>query len=363
MSMPDGRDRDYAELIVEGCLRVEPGWQVLVGGNPQARPLLEEVCGAVARRGAHALLRISFEGFVAQSLSWVTNASMELLSRPAALFVHELETADALLFVSAPDNTRSSSVVAPERTGALQAAYRPANARMMNHDVPWVACQYPTAALAQEAGLATTEFAELLYRAVLLDWAAEGERMRGIAAHFDAASEVRVVGAGTDLTLSIAGRSMRVDALGANLPGGEFFGCPIEDSAEGEISFADFPAVYRGREVTGIRLRFEGGRIVDASADSNEDYLIELLDIDDGARRLGELGLGCNPGIARYMKNTLFDEKMAGTIHLALGNSYTDLGGVNQSAIHWDLVKDMRLPGSRLELDGRIVQQDGAWRV
>ena len=102
---------------------------------------------------------------------------------------------------------------------------------------------------------------------------------------------------------------------------------------------------------------------MDASADTNEDYLIEMLDIDEGARRLGELGIGCNPGITRYMKNTLFDEKMAGTIHLALGNSYTDLGGVNQSAIHWDLVKDLRLPGSRLELDGVVVQQDGAWLV
>ena len=229
----------------------------------------------------------------------------------------------------------------------------------MNHDIPWVACQYPTAALAQEAGLGSEDFAELLYGAVLRDWAAEGERMRGIAAHFDAASEVRIVGEGTDLRLSLAGRSVKVDALGANLPGGEFFGCPIEDSAEGEISFGDFPAVYRGREITGIRLRFAGGRVVDASADANEAYLIETLDTDEGARRLGELGIGCNPGITRYMKNTLFDEKMDGTVHLALGNSYTDLGGVNRSAIHWDLVKDLRLPGSRIELDGVVVQQRG----
>ena len=156
---------------------------------------------------------------------------------------------------------------------------------------------------------------------------------------------------------------MKVDALGSNLPGGEFFGCPIEDSAEGEISFAEFPAVYRGREITGIRLVFAGGRVVDASAATNEAFLIETLDTDEGARRLGELGVGCNPGITRYMKNTLFDEKMDGTVHLAVGNSYTDLGGVNQSAIHWDLVKDLRLPGSRIELDGVVVQREGAWLV
>jgi aminopeptidase len=361
--MADSRDREYAELIVNGCLGVQAGWQVLVGGNPQARPLLEEVCGAVARRGAYALLRVSFESFLAQSLNWVAGAPLELLTQPAALVVHELETVDALLYVSAPDNTRAGASIPSERIGALQAAYRPASSRMMNHDIPWVACQYPTAALAQEAGLGSEEFSDLLYRAVLLDWAAEGERMRGIAAHFDAAAEVRIVGEGTDLGLSLEGRSMRVDALGANLPGGEFFGCPLEDSAEGEISFGDFPAVYRGREITGIRLSFAAGRVVDASAETNEAYLIETLDTDEGSRRLGEVGIGCNPGITRYMRNTLFDEKMNGTVHLALGNSYTDLGGVNESAIHWDLVKDLRPQGSRIELDGVVVQRDGGWLV
>ena len=361
--MADPRDREYAQLIVDGCLGVQPGWQVYVGGNPLARPLLEEVCGAVGRRGAYALLRVSFEGFAAQSLSWVAHAPVELLGQPAELTVHELANVDAILFVSAPDNTRASAAIDVARIGALQAGHRPTVSRMMNHDIPWVACQYPTDALAQEAGLGTEDFSEVLYGSVLLDWAAEGERMRGIGAHFDAATEVRIVASGTDLRLSLEGRSMRVDALGANLPGGEFFGCPIEDSAEGVISFGEFPAVYRGREVAGIRLAFSGGRVVDAAAETNEAYLIETLDIDDGARRLGELGIGCNPGITRYMKNTLFDEKMNGTVHLALGNSYTDLGGSNTSAIHWDLVKDLRLPGARIELDGVVVQREGAWLV
>lgn len=217
--MPDPRDRQYAELIVDGCLRVQPGWQVYVGGNPLARPLLEEVCAALARRGAYALLRVSFEGFAAQSLSWLANAPLELVAKPAGLTIHELENVDALLFVSAPDNTRAAAAIDSERMGALQAAHRPAMRRMMNHDVPWVGCQYPTAALAQEAGLGTHDFTELLYGAVLLDWAAEGERMRAVSARFDTASEVRIVGDGTDLRLSLEGRAMRVDALGANLPG------------------------------------------------------------------------------------------------------------------------------------------------
>ncbi len=361
--MADERDRAYAELIVDGCLGVQPGWQVLVGGNPQARPLLEELCAALARRGAHALLRVSFEGFLISAPTWLAEAPLELVETPAALFVHEVETCDAIVFVQAPDNTRAIAGIDAARIGALQAAYRPAMGRMMNHTVPWLACQYPTAALAQEAGISTEAFADMLYGAVLLDWKAEEERMRRIASRFDEASEVRIVGAGTDLRLSLEGRTMRVDALGANLPGGEFFGSPLETSAEGEITFAEFPAVYRGREMTGIHLRFEGGSVVDASAVSNEEALLELLDIDEGARRLGELGVGCNPGITRYMKNTLFDEKMDGTVHLALGNSYTDLGGDNHSAIHWDIVKDLRPAGSRIELDGVTVQQDGAWLV
>ena len=156
---------------------------------------------------------------------------------------------------------------------------------------------------------------------------------------------------------------MKVDAGGANIPGGEFFGCPVEDSAEGTIAFTEFPAVYQGREYTGIRLRFEGGRVVDASADTNEADLIDVLDGDEGARRLGELGIGCNPGITRYMRNTLFDEKIDGTVHLALGNGLPDLGGTNVSRIHWDIVKDLRLPGTRIELDGVVVQEDGRWLI
>ena len=179
--------------------------------------------------------------------------------------------------------------------------------------------------------MATDEFADFLYRACLRDWDAERERMQRYADRFDAASEVRIVGAGTDLTLSIAGRSMMVDAGGANIPGGEFFGCPVEDSAEGTIAFTEFPAVYVGREMNGIRLRFERGRVVDASAETNEAFLLETLDSDEGARRLGELGIGCNPGITRYMRNTLFDEKIDGTVHLALGNGLSPISAASTS--------------------------------
>ncbi|MGL6279648.1 MAG: aminopeptidase [Gaiella sp.] len=360
--MADPRDDAYAELIVR-CLRIEPGWQVWVGGNLRAAPLLERVSALVGERGAYALTRLSLEGSVTASPAWLQSAPLELLARPAPLVERELREVDALLFVQAPENTRTASAIDAQRLAAVRAAYRTALERVTNHDIPWMACQYPTPALAQDAGLATEAFADLLYDAVLQDWEALGEIMRRRAARFDAAREVRIVGAGTDLTLSLEGRSMRVDALGANLPGGEFFGCPVEDSAEGVIHFSEFPAVYGGREVTGARLRFEAGVVVDASADGNEAFLLETLDSDPGARRLGELGIGCNPGITRFMRNTLFDEKIDGTVHVALGQSYTDLGGTNESRIHWDLVKDLRSPSSRIELDGEAVQRDGVWAL
>ena len=144
------------------------------------------------------------------------------------------------------------------------------------------------------------------------------------------------------------------------MPGGEFFGCPVEDATEGVISFSEFPAVYQGREVKGIRLSFECGLVVDASAESNEEFLLAVLDTDEGSRRVGELGIGCNPGITRYMRNTLFDEKIDGTVHVALGNGMPNLGSTNVSTLHWDIVKDLR-SGGRILLDGEVVQENGAW--
>ena len=145
-----------------------------------------------------------------------------------------------------------------------------------------------------------------------------------------------------------------------NMPGGELFGCPVEDSAEGTIAFTEFPQAWGGRRLRGIRLRFAGGRVVEASAEAEPEFLAEVLDTDAGARRIGELGIGCNPGITRYMGNVYFDEKIDGSVHIALGAGFADMGGTNESAIHWDLVKDLR-EGGRIELDGAVVQEDGRW--
>ena len=361
--MKDERLARYADLLVGTCVGVQPGWQVLVIATPPSRPLIEEVMKEIGRRGAYAVLQVTFGGiYAAGDRAWLQEAPRELIERPSSLQEALINTCDAIVVVDSPENTRDLSAIDPDRLNALRAAYRPALQRVLSHEVPWVGCQFPTPGLAQEAGMATEEFADFLYGACLLDWKAEGERMQRYADRFDAADEVRIVGDRTDLTLSLSGRTMEVDAGGANMPGGEFFGCPVEDSAEGEIVFAEFPAVMLGRELNGVRLRFEGGKVVDASADTNEEFLVELLDSDEGARRLGELGIGCNPGITRYMKNTLFDEKIDCTIHIALGNGFPNLGGKNESNLHWDIVKDLR-NGGRIYLDGELVQEDGRWLI
>jgi aminopeptidase len=354
----DERVEAYAALLVEECIDVQPGWQVLLVSSPLARPLIEAVTRRIARRGAYVLPRLSLNGSL--NLPWLLEAPEELLSSPPPIDVHAYENADGLIAIEAPVNTREASAVPPERLALHQAGLRPHMERMFTYELKWVGCQYPTPALAQDAGMSVAEFADFLYGACLLDWDAERLRMSRHAAAFDEADEVRIVGDGTDLTLSLAGRPAEVDAGGANMPGGEFFFSPVEDSAEGTIAFTEYPGVYEGREVSGIRLRFDGGRVVDASAESNESYLLEVLDRDDGARRLGELGIGCNPGITRHMKNVLFDEKIDGTVHLALGNGLPEVGGKNVSQIHWDIVKDLRRDG-RLELDGKVVQEAGLW--
>ncbi len=360
--MGDPRVERYAALLVDDCLHVEPGWQVLVWGYPQARPLLEAVLRKLGRRGAYPLLRLTFGGGLVYHRDWLREAPFDTIATAAPIDLYALDHCDALLAVAAPENTRDGSDIAPERTSAVHAAYRRSTERVNAADFPWVMCWYPTPALAQDAGMPLTAFEDFLYGSVLLDWGAEHARLSRYAALFDAADEVRIVGEDTDLRLSLAGRRMEVDAGTGNMPGGEFFGCPVEDSAEGTIAFTEFPQLRDGRQLRGVRLQFSGGRVVDASAEAGEDFLIQTLDTDEGARRIGELGIGCNPGITQYMGNVYFDEKIDGSVHLALGFGFADLGGTNDSAVHWDLVKDLRGHG-RIELDGRVVQEHGRWNV
>jgi aminopeptidase len=354
----DPRTEAYARVLVE-CIHPEPGWQVLVTSQPLGRPLIEEVSRELARRGVRALVRL---GFDALGGVFTREAPLELLGTVPAIDRNEIETVDSYIAILAPENTRAGVDVDAERLGVRRQALMRLQKPYLSDEKPWVGCYFPTQAAAQDAGMSLPAFEEFVYGAVLVDWASLRRDMERIAEHFDRGGTVRIVGEGTDLTFSLEGREGKVDALGANMPGGEVFYSPVEDTAEGVISYSEYPACYGGHEVHGVRFRFEGGRIVEASATADEAFLLGTLDTDDGARRLGEFGIGCNPGIRRHTRNTLFDEKMAGTIHLAIGQSFPQLGGQNTSGVHWDMVKELR-SGGRIELDGELVQESGEWRL
>jgi aminopeptidase len=359
--LADPRVQEYARLLVERSIDVQPGSQVLVISQPAARPLLEEVVRLIARRGAYPLVRFSYtmEQLPFRVL-WAEEAPLELLDKPAPADKHVWDTVDAWMLLGAPENSREGADLPAERFDLMSKGQAEFLARRLRMEIPWVTCRFPCPALAQEAGMSLRAFEDFLFGAVLLDWDAEGEKMKRIKERFDRADEVRIVADETDLRFSLAGREGEVDDGHANLPGGEVFFSPVEESTEGVVSFNEYPAVQEPDVVEGVRMVYRDGKVVEASASSNEEALLTKLDWDDGARVLGEFGIGCNPGIQRHMKNTLFDEKMYGTIHLAIGAGLPTIGGKNQSAVHWDMVKDLR-SGGRIECDGEVVQKNGEW--
>jgi aminopeptidase len=357
----DPRVQEYARLIVERSIDVQPGWQVMVISQPAARPLLEEVVRLIGRRGAYPLVRFSYvmEQLPFRTL-WSEDAPIELLGEVAPADKHAWDTIDAWMLLGAPENSREGADLPAERRDAMAKGQQEFLARRLRLEIPWVTCRFPCPALAQEANMGLKAFEDFLYGAVLLDWDAEGEKMKRIKDRFDQAEEVRIVGAETDLRFSLSGREGAVDDGHANLPGGEVFFSPVEESTEGVVSFLEYPAFQEPDLVEGVRMVYRDGKVVEASASSNEDALTSKLERDPGARVLGEFGIGCNPGIRNYMKNTLFDEKMYGTIHLAIGAGLPTIGGKNSSSVHWDMVKDLR-DGGRIECDGEVVQQNGEW--
>ena len=358
--MTDPRVERYATLLIDTCLGVERGWQVLVWGMPLARPLLEEVTRQLGRRGAYPLLRLTFGGGLVYHRDWVRHAPLDVLAEPASIDEHAFQHCDGLIAISAPENTRDGSDIAAERMSAVQAAYRPATERINSSVIPWVMCWYPTPALAQDAGMTGPEFEDFLFDACLRDWEAEHERMERHAALFDAR------GGGAHRR-----RRHGSQALARRPPDGgrrrdrEHAGrgvlrMPGRDLGRGHDRLHRVPRDLERPRRARHPASLLGGRVVDASAETDEDFLLATLDTDEGARRIGELGIGCNPAITRYMRNTHFDEKIDGTVHIAIGAGFADLGGTNESAIHWDMVKDLR-SGGRIEIDGRVVQENGAW--
>ena len=353
----------WADLLVDYCLRVAPGETILIGSEWEARPLVDACARAVILRGGHPLVRLEPPGLRAFFFRHATDAQLAHVP-PVAL--HEAETAHARIRIEAESDTRGLTGIDPERQAKADRARDPI--RRAARQARWVLTQYPTAAYAANAGLPLDVYESFVASAMFLDrldpvaaWQELGKRQAGLVAFMGGVRVVRIEAEGTDITLSVAGRTWINSDGRRNMPSGEIFTGPVEDSANGRLRCA-FPVCRDGRQLAGIALEFRDGRVSAAHADEGGDYLLSMLDLDPGARRLGELGLGLNRGIDRFTGSILYDEKIGGTVHLALGQSYPETGGTNESVLHWDLIVDTRA-GGRITADGQVVMENGRWRV
>jgi len=358
-----------AKILVGYSTEVKEGEVVSIDGESAAAPLLLAVYEEVLKAGAHPLLNTSLDGQAAAYFKHASDAQLDWVS-PVSEWL--LENADVRIAIGADSNTRELSGVEPQRQTRRQTATGELLARAMERSAKgefrWCYTLYPTNAYAAEAEMSLADFEDFYFGACLADdgdpltaWKRASEECERLAEWIEGHDEVRVVAPGTDITLGISGRKFIPCDGRHNMPDGEFFTGPVEDSVEGEVTF-HLPANIGGREVAGVRLRFEAGKVVDASAERGEEFLIGLLDTDEGARRLGELGIGTNYAIDRGTRSVLLDEKLGGTVHMAVGRSYPESGGVNESAVHTDLVCDLRL-GGKIVVDGEDFQVDGKFVV
>jgi len=352
----DPRIREHASIIARHSTDIEAGDQVVISAPAVAEDLavaLHEACGELG----------ATPSFVANSdradRAFMRAADPEAFDTPEpmkALF----KAADVLVRVRAGTNATETSDVAPATSAARSRVNKPVQEVALSKR--WCLTQFPTPAQAQLARMSTEAYENFVWDAVNKDWDAQRAHQEQMVEILDGASEVRVVsGETTDVRMSVDGMITQNDYAEHNLPGGEVFTAPVVDSVEGEVVF-DKPVYQQGREVTGARLVFDDGVVVDHAAESNEDVLTGILDTDDGARRLGELGIGMNRDINRFTYNMLFDEKMGDTVHMAVGNAYEDTVGPNrernESAQHVDMIVDMS-ENSFIEVDGERVQEDG----
>src|SRR5688500_1152636 len=364
--MRDPRLEKLADVLVNYSVAVKKDQVVRVSGPPLAQPLVAEVYRKVVAAGGHPLVRMSPEEL---GEIFLKHASDEQLGYVSPLTMREYETIDCSIGIWAEENTKSLTNIDPKRIGLQQAARKPLMEIFMKRaaegQLKWTGTQFPTQSAAQDAEMSLEEYEDFVFSADKLDhpdpageWRKLSQRQQRLADFLNGKRDYHVVAHnGTDVRMSVAGmRWINCDGH-ENFPDGEVFTGPVIDSVNGTIRFS-FPAVHHGREVDGVRLTFRDGKVIDASADKGQDFLFSMLDTDAGSRFLGECAIGTNYDITRYTKNTLFDEKIGGTVHFALGAGYTETGNKNESGLHWDMVVDLR-NGGYIEIDGIKVNENG----
>jgi len=347
----DSRLYDFAKLIVHTSTKVKRGDNVIIQIIDEGQDLATEIYKEVVHVGGHPLI-ISTPSEATRGFYEI--ADDETITTMPKHYFNLVEASDVIISIRSNINTKSLSNVNPKRISLRSKTLKKLQEERLSKR--WCLTQYPTAGYAQDAEMSLKEYEDFVYSAILIDWDEQIKIMKKLKEIMDETNEVRLIGEDTDLTLSINGRNSIVGGPTHNVPGGEVFTAPIENSAEGEIFF-DLPSVVYGNEVEGIKLTFERGKVVDYSANRNEKLLKSMIETDEGSRRLGELGIGTNRGIKKFTKNILFDEKIGDTIHLAIGRSYKECLGVNDSAIHWDMIKTMKI--GKIIMDGFVVQENG----
>ena len=362
----DPRFDKMADVLVNYSIEIKPKQTVYVWSTTLAQPLMLAIYKQILKAGGNAFLRADLPGAQEIFYEYAQAEQLDFVSPVDIASVAEGQF-DAYIRIGAEYNTRRLNNADSSKMQRQQTAQRAILNKRMTRSAEgnynWVVTQFPTDAYAMDADMSLEEYKEFIFSACLLNepdpvalWRAIGKKQERYTNYMKGKREVTVHGSNMDLKLRIDERIWKNSHGRRNFPDGEIYTAPVEDSMNGWIKYT-YPGVHNGREVDGIELKFEQGKVVKATAKKNEDYLNTVLDTDVGARFVGEFAIGTNYGITKFSKNILFDEKIGGTIHLALGASYPDTGGKNQSAIHWDMIAGAQ--DAEIRVDGELFYKDG----
>lgn len=365
--MADPRVEKLAKVLVHYSLGLKKGERFMIFGKPLAKPLIEAVYSEAVRAGAHVGHRVYIDELGDYFYRYADDEQMKFVWETEKQLIEEM---DAALYIEGTYNTRAAAGYDPAKMAATAKAratlFNRRQERAAAGEFKWTITLFPTPASAQEADMSTRDFENFVYAAYFCDvedpvaeWSKMDAELSTRASWLSERDEFRLVAEDTDLTFRTDKRPWKTDTGRHNIPDGEICTAPVEDSAEGFIRFK-YPILYNAREVEDISLRFENGVVVEARARRGQNTLDEVLSVDEGARRLGEAAIGCNYSIEKHIKNILFDEKIGGTVHFALGLSIFEAGGTNTSGVHWDMICDLR-PGGEYYADGELFYKDGGF--
>jgi aminopeptidase len=365
----DVRLEKWADLLVNYSIAAKPGERVLLRGDMLAEPLIKAVYAKILEAGAFPFIYIDIPGTREIFYKLANDSQLAYVPEPLKL---AYSTFECMVRIIADENTRALNHVDPSKVKKNTQALRTLQEIYMNRaacgELRWTLTAYPTQAYAQDADMSLEEYSQFVFGAVMPDandpvgyWRRISARQERIVNWLKGKRNVHLVGKGTDLHLSIEGREFINCDCQKNVPDGEVFTGPVEDSVEGHVTFS-YPTIYQGREVTGVQLDFKKGKVVKASAEKNEAFLLETLDTDDGSRYVGEFAIGTNEGIKQFTRQILFDEKIGGSFHMALGAGYPETGSKARSAIHWDMICDLR-DGGQIWVDDTLFYENGKFMV